>query len=129
MDHFRERHKLKKRIYSRTTRVILFIILALLVKPTWNIYAKHRESVENVERARQELNELRVKQAELTQKINDLQTGEGKDRAIREKFGVAKEGETFVVIVKGKEGEATSTVVEKKSFFGNVWSSVKGLFE
>ena len=120
MDHLRERHKLKRRIYSRTSRVVLLILLALLVKPTWNIYVKHQESVENVRRAQQQLVELQQKKAELEARVRDIQTHEGQDRAIREKFSVAKEGETFVVLVKDSRTPTPTTTEEKVSWWGRL---------
>lgn len=124
MDHLRDRQKVKRRLYSRTSRIALFIVLILLIRATWNIYTKHAESAENVQRAERDLAELQLRQADLAAKIQDLETGAGKDRAIREKFGVAKEGETLVVIVRGKESAATTTPEVKKSW----WGKVRGYF-
>lgn len=124
MDNFRDRQKIKRRLYSRTSRVALFIILIVLMKATWNIYTKHAESADNVSRAERERAELQARQAELSGKIQDLETGEGKDRAIREKFGVAKDGETLVMIVRGKETAPTTTPETKRSWWGTVWAGV-----
>lgn len=72
-------------------------------------------------RAEDELTALQASSAELAEKIEDLESERGLDREIREKFGVVKEGEDAVIIVRGKNGTASSTAPIERSFFGRLW--------
>lgn len=117
MDNLRDKQKAKRRLYSRTSRVVLFIVLVIFVRATWNIYVKQAESADNVAKAERERDALMAKQAELSAKVQDLETGEGQDQAIREKFGVAKEGETMVVLTASKDQVATTTPAVKRSWW------------
>lgn len=128
MDNLRDKQKVKRRLYSRTSRVVLFIVLVIFVRATWNIYVKQVESADNVVKAERERDALAAKQAELSAKVQDLETGEGQDQAIREKFGVAKEGETLVMIVRGKESTPTTTPEARRSWWGTVWAGVAHMF-
>jgi len=128
MKRLRDRQKIRRRLYSRTTRVILLIIVVLLARSTWNIYKKNREAYKNLNRAEEELKNLEANHKMLAEKIEDLQTESGRDREIREKFGMAREGEAAVVIVKGKESRGTSTPEQGGSFWANVWRGVSSVF-
>lgn len=121
MEHLRERQKIKRRIYSRPVQIILLIVLILLARSTWKIYQKNQEAKDNLMRAEEELSALQLSSAELTEKIEDLESERGRDREIREKFGMTKDGEDAVIIVRGKNGAATSTESVKRSFFGQIW--------
>lgn len=121
MEHLRARQKIKKRIYSRTVQIILFVVLILLVRSTWKIYQKHEEAKRSREAAEKELIALQQSGEGLVQKIKELESQRGQDREIREKFGVAKEGEEVVFIVKPKNDGATTAAPTELSFFGRIW--------
>ena len=121
MEHLRARQKIKKRIYSRTVQIILFVVLILLVRSTWKIYQKHEEAKRSREAAEKELIALQQSGEGLVKKIEELESQRGQDREIREKFGVAKEGEEVVFIVKPKSDGATTTASAELSFFGRIW--------
>lgn len=122
MDYLKQRQKIKRRLYSRTTRIILLILLLLLIRPTWNIYKKSKESEENLLKAKQELAYLESRQKEISQDIEYIKSEHGQDQEIRDKFGVVKEGETMVVLVKEKNTEPVNTEEPEKSWIKRTWS-------
>lgn len=121
MEHLRERQKIKRRIYSRPVQIILLIVIIFLARSTWKIYQKNQEAKDSLMRAEAELSTLQLSSAELAEKIEDLESERGRDREIREKFGVAKDGEDVVIIVRGKNGTSTSTAPVERSFLGRIW--------
>lgn len=66
------------------------------------------------------------REIELRAKITDLESEEGLEKEIREKFSVVKEGEK-VLIITGKDEEVV-IVPQEKSFFRSTTSWIKDLF-
>lgn len=129
MDYLKRKQVIRKRLYGRTVRIILIIIIIFLIRPTWNIYKKSRESENNLKRAEQELMALELRKNELSKNLENIKSEEGRDEEIRSKLGVAKEGETVVVLVEKKEEPKPEVVVEKPSMFSRVWSAFISWFK
>jgi len=128
MDHLRIRQKIKKRLYSRTVQIILLIILILLTRSTFNVYKRQQEARKTFEKTYQELVDLQNSHNLLEEKNKELESERGRDREIREKFDVVKEGEAVVVIVQGKDLTPTNTPQEETSIWNKIWSGFSGLF-
>lgn len=75
--------------------------------------------------AEDKLSQLMVQKEKLTADINQLNTPDGVEEVIRNKFGLVKEGEGMIVIVEDKNKEVAPT----PSKFSRFWSYLKGLFE
>lgn len=89
----------KKFIYSRPAFIIGLLILFFLIYSAVGMAEKKRETRINKELVEAELIKLEKQQTSLKANIENLNTEEGKESAIREKFRVVKEGEGLVVIV------------------------------
>ena len=63
---------------------------------------KMEETSRNKEIAENKVTELEKQKKELSSKIAELNTTEGKEGNIREKYGLAKEGEGLIVVVEDK---------------------------
>lgn len=114
MEDFRSKQKIRKRLYSRTTFFTLLLITVLLLKGVWGAWDKHRESRANLKNVEVELVEARNRESELATRIEKLETQEGVEKEIRERFSVTKPGEEIVLIVEEdlsggghQEGEAS----------------------
>lgn len=129
MEYLKRKQVRKKRLYGSTVRIILIIVLIFLIKPTWNIYKKSRESEENLRRAEQELKTLEKREEEISKNLESIKSEEGRDEEIRSKLGVAKEGETVVVIVEDKEPAPQPAAVEEAGAFLRFWSRITSLFK
>jgi len=97
--------------------VALVIVLFLLVRPTWNIYQKSREGERKREQAESELQLLNERKQELQSDVEYIQSSRGFDQKIRDKFGVAKKGETMVVIIRDDKNRASVAPVPSLNFF------------
>lgn len=111
MKELQERRRFKKLLHSRYTIILMIVVLALLARGVWGIYTKYQKSLEIKERARYDLEILTGREQSLMESIKALETDEGKERELRDRFGVVKEGEKIVVIVDDKPKE--------KSFSGS----------
>jgi hypothetical protein len=99
------------------------------LKPTWGIFQKSRESRRNVNEARAELLALENKKSELERDVAYIKSEHGRDQDIRSKFGMVKDGEKMIVIIRDGERQSPSPVVEPEpSFFKNTWSRFIAFF-
>jgi len=122
MDDLKQKQIIKRRLYGRTVRIVLVVVLILLIRPTWNIYKKSRDSERNLKQAQEELALLEKRQKELSVSLENLKSEEGRDEEIRAKFGVAKAGETMVVVLDDKKPVQTTTTPEEIGAFSRFWS-------
>lgn len=128
MDYLKQRQKTRGRLYSKVTIAGLVLLLALLVHPTWKIFMKSIESRRNLEKAQAELTELETRKQRLAGDVAYLNTEHGRDQEIRSKFGVVREGETMVVIVRNDPEPKPSEPAPEASFLARVRSGFLGIF-
>jgi len=126
MKEFQERRKIKRKIYSKTSLVILLILIILLARSTWSIYQKEKESKQNIVIANNEVAELQSRHDLLQSQVELLKTPTGQEEAIRQKYQVAKDGEDMVVIIDSTSTPTSSVVNTNGSGF---WSGFMNLFK
>ena len=117
---YQKKRKIRNRIYSKTTVVILVIVALILVRATWRVYRTSVESNAAYEQAALELQALDGREQRLAEDIARLSTQKGTEEEIRKKFSVAKEGETVVFVVDHEEKQTPQP--EKKSMWGRIAS-------
>lgn len=120
---FQQKWKAKTFLYSKGVRVFLALVALYSLYSTYIVYDKKRESAQAVVEAEQRLIALSAKNTILLEDIDRLQTDEGLEAEIRNKYSVAKGSEQVVVLVE-EEPALVATTTEKKS----VWAKVKGFF-
>jgi cell division protein FtsB len=120
MVDFQTKKRIRKIMYSPLVLVILTIILLVLLSGVWGVYNKAKLSSANLERERNEVNKLTVRQQNLANSIDYLKTEQGVENEIRTKFRAVKEGEQVAVIVEDKQASTTSTTT-KKGFWYNLF--------
>lgn len=123
---FQKKRKLRSRIYSKTTVLVLFIVILIMARATWKVYKTKVESRKNFEKVSSELDAMRAREAELTYEINRLNTEKGTEEEIRKKFNVAKDGEGVVYVVEPKENEKDEPV--DAGFIQKIWKGVGDFF-
>jgi len=128
MEYLKKRQKSRKRLYSKVTLGVLVLVLIVMIHPTWKIFQKSRESKMNLERAEAELVDLEIRKGRLAANVAYLNTEVGRDQEIRNKFGVAREGETMVVIVRDEHESTDGETVPERGFFSRTWSGILGIF-
>lgn len=124
MKSFQKERGFKHILYSKPILIFLgFLVLFF----AWNVFGfwnKMRGTKENERLAENKVLELQKEKDKLTSDINKLKTPEGVEAAIREKFGLAKEGEGMIVVVDDK---STTVPVDTKpkGFFSYIKSWFK----
>ncbi len=100
---------MRRALYAKPTIIALSIALFLVARGAWNMYQKSQTTLVKREAAEEELSALKARERELSQDIVNLSTDRGIEEEIRERFMVAKEGESVMVISSPKE-EAVHTI-------------------
>lgn len=99
MREFQDRRKAKKFLHSRYAIAFLIIIAALVSRGVWGIYVKYEKSSALAEKSRMDLTVLQERQEALSKSISALNTEEGREKELRDRFGVVKPGEKMVILV------------------------------
>lgn len=108
MFDFQQKNKLRKFFYSPII-VVIFVVLAIYaIYSTWSVYSKMAQSGEDLKKSQEKSLALAAKNNQLDSSISDLQTSEGVEKEIRNKFGVVKPDESIAVIVSD-DSATTST--------------------
>lgn len=105
----------------------LIIILLVLVIFSYNmigLIGKERETTKNKLSELNKLEDLRKREASLNKEIDRLNTSEGIEESVREKFQVVKPGEKMVVIVEEEKKKPADEESSDHSF----WGFIKRMF-
>jgi cell division protein FtsB len=121
---FEEKRIFKKIIYSKISLIFLFILFLFIAKGVYGAYLDKKMTEENRNTALKELNELENRKNNLKLEIERLNTEEGKEQEIRDKFGLVKTGEQMIMIVDEKEKSNYSYKEDT-----NLWEKFLGLFK
>lgn len=100
MREFESKKKFRKFLYSRTMIFILFVVFVFLVRATWKVYKQEQVSRANLQKVMNETDRLTARENTLKQDISYLETDDGVDAEIRQKFRAVKPGEQVAVIVR-----------------------------
>lgn len=92
----------RKVILSIPFLVFLFIIFILFSISTTRVYLQSKKIFNDKTLKEKQLKREEEKNRELSQKIVEIQTEEGIEKQLREKFQIKKEGEEVVVFVNPK---------------------------
>lgn len=123
MRNFKEKRRFRSILNSK---IVLIFLSALVLFFAWGVigFMVKMETVrENRKIAENKFIELQKQKEHFSREIAKLNTEEGKEDNIREKFGLAKEGEGLIVIVEDKNLKE-----EEKEDSGGFWGFIKNLF-
>jgi len=79
---------------------IFIIIIIFLGNATWNVYQNYKDAKINEYRVSSQLDEVKGRESEILEKIDKLSTERGMEEELRKRFGVAREGESIIVVVE-----------------------------
>lgn len=108
--------------------VLLLVIALFLGYQVMGLVEKRNISEEKRAKAEAEYERYKRQEEDLRERTESLETEEGKERAIRERFNVAKEGEGVIYVIEENETsyeteeEGTEEREEDRTFWGNVKS-------
>ena len=111
--------------HSPLTLVVLFLFLIVFAYNLIGLIDKDRETVEKKSLMLDEIDSLKKREVMLNNDINKLNTDEGVEDTIREKYQVAKPGEKMVIIVDDKKDDTEVQQIKSDHSF---WGWVKNLF-
>jgi cell division protein FtsN len=117
-----QKRKINKVLYHKVTLVILGVVVLLILHSTWVVYQKKLESDDLKNISLKYKDGLEIRETELQNQINRLETEAGKEAEIRSKFSVAKERENIVVVVN-EDVQNVPTTTKK-----NLWQKFVDLF-
>ncbi len=121
---FQQKRKARSIAYNKITIVILIMLVLVGARSTWLVYQKKVSSEEMKNESLKNVENLRLRDEELKQKIDRLKTKEGIEEEIRLKYNVVKEEENMVVVVEDEKTEVATTS-SKVSF----WQKFMNLFK
>ena len=124
MREFQDRRKAKKFLHSRYAIAFLIIIIALVSRGVWGIYMKYEKSSALAEKSRADLAVLQERQEALSKSISALNTEEGREKELRDRFGVVKPGEKMVILVDNVPVAKTSVNTVNDSWWRKFLESI-----
>lgn len=86
----------------------LAAIVIFLAFSNWNIFQKLKTSIDFRQTAEVNLKDQTDMENQLQAKVSELQTENGLEKEIRERYPVAKPGEEVIMIVPDNNAEATT---------------------
>ncbi len=124
MREFQDRRKAKKFLHSRYAIAFLIIIIALVSRGVWGIYVKYEKSSALAEKSRADLATLQARHDALSKSISALNTDEGREKELRDRFGVVKPGEKMVILVDNAPAAKASANVANDSWWRKFLDSI-----
>jgi cell division protein FtsB len=115
-----------KKFFSGIFSFFIFILILAgvfyLAKSTFLLYLKNRESRKSFSETKSELEKLKEEKASLEAELKKIETPEGLERMLRERFQAVKPGEHLIIVSEEepphlKESLDKSTSTAKKNFF------------
>ncbi len=124
MKNFQRKRDWRNILSSRPVVVVLGIIVIFFAWGVFGFMGKMQVTIENRQIAEKKLAELQKEKAKLSTDIAKLNTPSGVEASIREKFGLAKEGEGLIVVV-----DDTPAPTPEKSSGSGFFSFFTNLFK
>lgn len=125
MRELESRQRLKRRIYSWPSILILALVTVLLARGAIALVAKERESAREALALDTKVTTLSEREKELTDEIDKLNTSAGVEEEIKSKYNVAEAGEHVAVIVD-RPGKESTTTPEEISWWKRLWNDIIG---
>lgn len=88
---------------SRLFLAVLCIALFFIIRGTIRVYGNYANASRDLEKVRTDIDALEKRNSELDQRLEHLQTEEGRDYEIRKKLDVVRPGERVIQIIDTPE--------------------------
>ena len=111
--------------HSPIMLLLIFCVLVLFIYNVKGLFQKEIETNKNKVAELNKINDLRKRENSLQSEINKLNTTQGVEESIRDKFQVVKPGENMVVIVNDPENHTTTPPTSTSHGF---WDYIKKFF-
>ncbi len=120
MKNFQDKKGQKNILHSLPVLVFLGIVLLFFTWGVFRFLVKMGDTSKNRNIAEMKVAELEKSKDKLTLDIQSLKTEKGLEENIRDKFGLAKEGEGLIVVVDEKNSSKEEEK-PKQSWFKSLW--------
>lgn len=117
-----DRREARRLLHSRYAIAILAVIAIVIANAVWGVYRKYERSKGLEERMAADMTALEARQAALMRSVEALQTPEGREREIRDRFGAVREGEKLVVLVGDAAPAAKAAAVSEPGLWERFWT-------
>jgi len=115
MNIFEQKRQIRRLMYSKIAMVGLFVVCGFLANGLFNIYGKARESMDRKNLSAQSLVRLQEREAKLQAEIERLDSRNGLEEELRNRYSLSKEGERVIVIIEDEDGTRVATTTEDSS--------------
>ena len=115
MKDFTHKKNTRKLMHSVPVLVLLFVILCFFSVKTFSLYQKEASVREKAMEVIADENKLKIRQNELQQKVDFLQTERGKEEEMRGRFMIGEPGEGVIMVLDQKPTTTESVKVSKPS--------------
>lgn len=123
MRELRRKQKNKRIIYSIPVLIILLAITFLLARGALRVMDKELESRKYLKTLEERVTSLTIREKELEDDIDRLQTKEGIKDEIKDRFSVTQEGEHVAIIVDDR-GVSSSTDDSILPWYKRFWFAI-----
>ncbi len=103
-----EKQRMRRWLYSKTTFAVLIVCIFVAGMNAWDMYQKARLTKTQLAQTEEAYAKLQEREAFLSEETKQLETEAGVEAKLRERFGVAKEGEEVIVILDDTESEESA---------------------
>ncbi|MFZ2886793.1 MAG: septum formation initiator family protein [Minisyncoccia bacterium] len=100
MATFQQRRDPMRLMWRRVGALIMLVIIAIAARGVWGVYQKSHEAAVLRQEAEVKLAELETREAQLRADIANLKSERGVEAELRERYDLAAEGESVVVILE-----------------------------
>lgn len=116
MKNFQRGINFRNILQSRPVLVLLGLLIIFLAVGVFNLMGKMRVTIENKRLVENKVIELEKERIKLSTDIAKLKTESGIEENIRQKFGLAKEGEGMIIVIDD-QNKIVNEEIEKGGFF------------
>jgi len=124
MRNFQQKRTWSNVFQSKPVLIVFGLLLLVFAWNIWGLWNKLEETANNKKIAEDKITALQQQKDKLTANINSLNTDQGKEQVFRQNFGLAKDGESEIVILDDNSAPPPSPP-QSSGFFG--W--LKNLFK
>jgi len=103
--------------------VLLLFVTIVAVRAAWGMYVKLTRATAGQEAAEVQLAALKAQQTEVAASVAELSSEKGVEAQIRQRFGVAKQGEGEIEIVRDS-GAAPAAPKESESWWRGIFRAL-----
>ena len=120
MKSFQQKRSFRNIMHSKPVLAFLGIIVLVFAFGVVGFMGKMRMTIENRKIAENKIAQLEKEKEKLSSDVAKLKSQDGIEESIRQKFGLAKEGEGMIMIVDDKNQAKRVEDIPKKGFLSSL---------